>query len=689
MQKLTAAILSVFNLLWTNASCAQEFDRCYTTEIYRELIINHPEILSAQRTLEKQTRHPSVEALAGMQRTQGTVRVIPIVFHIVHNYGPENISDAQVLDQVRILNEDFRLQNADTVSIVPAFKSIAADCEIEFRLATIDPQGNCTNGIDRIVSNLTENAGDNSKLNPWPDNQYLNIWVVKSLAWSGVAAYAYYPGTAPAGADGIISQHRYIGSIGTGTPNTSRVLTHEVGHCLNLTHVWGDTNDPGVSCGDDGVSDTPITEGWTSCNLSGSSCGNTLDNVQNYMEYAYCDKMFTLGQKIRMHDALNSFVGGRDNLWTPANLAATGTNGTSPVPCAPNPDFLPNLPAVCEGNTVQFRDLSWNGHPTTWSWSFPGGLPSTSSDSMPVIQYLSAGTYNATLTAGNATGSNTVTKTAVVRVGGPSVNAIPYAESFEPAGSFPGPDAHVVNYDNGNTWQRVSNAASSGSHCMMINNYSGNMTGAKDEFVTGGFDLTGMTAPVMTFKVAYSERDTSLDDMLTVSASDDCGKTWVTRYQKNGANLSTTGTLHTGNFIPTATQWRQESVTFWTMRNKPNVRFRFQNTSEEGNNIYVDEINITTVPVGMEEIGEAGKALSVYPNPASGPSTVRFYSDKKTTTTLDLQDMAGRTIENIYSGILNGGLHEFTLGANLPGGIYFIRLQDNEGIHIERLLVAH
>jgi hypothetical protein len=423
--KKSAVILSVFALLSAALAGAQDFDRCYTTEMFRERVKNHPGILAVQRQLELVTRHPSVEALSGMQRTQGTVRIIPVVFHILHNYGPENISDAQVLDEVRILNEDFRMRNPDTVAIVPAFKHIAADCEIEFRLATIDPNGNCTNGIDRIVSTLTENAGDQSKLNPWPDHQYLNIWVVSSLAWSGVAAYAYYPGTAPAGADGVISQHRFIGSIGTGSPGTSRVITHEVGHCFNLTHVWGDTNDPGVSCGDDSVSDTPITEGWTSCNLNGSSCGNSLDNVQNYMEYAYCDRMFTQGQKYQ--DAGRSELTHRR---TQQSLDVSQPRsygnewfGRRSLRSESRFHFQPSgrmrgkhraVPRhVVERSSYQLvlvipRRTAFHIHRFHAFW----------------YSMFQQGTYSATLTAGNSTGSNTVTKTAV-RVGGPPVNSIP------------------------------------------------------------------------------------------------------------------------------------------------------------------------------------------------------------------------------------------------------------------------
>ena len=224
--------------------------------------------------------------------------IIPVVFHVIHDYGTENISDAQILDQMRILNEDFRKLNADTASIVSQFVGIADDSEIEFRLANIDPNGNCTNGIDRIASMETYVGDDGSKLNSWPRNRYLNVWVVRTIS-SGAAGYAYLPGGAPTAAvDGIIILSTYVGSIGTGNPTTARALTHEIGHFLNLQHTWGSTNNPNVACGNDGVSDTPVTKGWTSCNLTSNAIctANVQENVQNFMDYSYCYRMFTAGQ---------------------------------------------------------------------------------------------------------------------------------------------------------------------------------------------------------------------------------------------------------------------------------------------------------------------------------------------------------------------------------------------------------
>ena len=163
----------------------------------------------------------------------------------------------------------------------------------------------------------------------------------------------------------------------------STALTHEVGHYLNLLHTWGYTNDPGVDClGTDDVSDTPPTKGWTSCNLSGATCSSPLDNIQNYMEYAYCSTMYTEGQKTRMRNALTSSACQRSSLWTTANLIATGISLPA-VLC--KSDFKSNNinNTVCQGNSLTFNDIAWNGVPTAWNWTFQGGTPATSGNAVP------------------------------------------------------------------------------------------------------------------------------------------------------------------------------------------------------------------------------------------------------------------------------------------------------------------
>lgn len=236
--------------------------------MHHKLRNEDPEYIQRAEDYNRQIRELIASNRDNRDGEEEPVIIIPVVFHIVHNFGAENISDAQIFDQMRILNEDFRKLNEDTTDIIDFFKPFSADSRIEFRLAQRDFEGNCTNGIDRIASIETYVGDDGSKLNPWPRDRYLNVWVVASME-NGVAGYAYYPSAVPNGTsalrDGIIIRHNYIGSIGTSNPNSSRALTHEIGHWLNLQHVWGDNNQPGVICGDDDVEDTPETAGHDDC----------------------------------------------------------------------------------------------------------------------------------------------------------------------------------------------------------------------------------------------------------------------------------------------------------------------------------------------------------------------------------------------------------------------------------------
>ncbi len=685
MKKFFIAAVLIAELFFISSPVSAQDDKhCYTTEVYNKLVQAHPEILKQRNELEKHTRAYEKNN-AAQNRVNGQVYIIPIVFHVIHNNGGENITDAQVEDQVRVLNEDYRKRSSDTSFIVDAFKPIAADCEIEFRLATKDPNGNCTNGIEHILSPLTFVADDFSKLDPWPEDQYLNVWTVASLAESGAAAYAYYPGTAPFGADGVIMLSTYVGSIGTSTITHARVLTHEVGHYLNLSHVWGDTNNPGIECGDDNVFDTPVTKGWLGCNVNGATCGNVIDNVQNYMEYSYCCKMFTLGQKSRMRAALTSSIGDRNNLWSTGNLVLTGTDGVSQI-CSPIANFNSNHQTVCAGTSVQYTDLSWRAHPTFWNWNFPGGTPSSSSDSFPVIQYNTPGVYNVSLTSGNSIGSDSMTKNLFVRVNGVTAQPIPFTESFETAGSFPGADGYVLNPDAGNTWQRVTNASSTGSASIMINNFSGNVPGEVDEYITLPLDFTNITSPHLTFKVAYAQRNSSSDDALKVFESIDCGQSWVQRYHKFGSTLATSG-ISPGNFIPNASQWRMENVSI-PFSNYPQVRFKFQNTSDAGNNTYVDDINLTGTATGLEDINLVNLNFEIFPNPANDILNVSFNIQKSENTSVNVTDMLGREVKTIVKNFLLTGVHEYPVDSHeFSKGIYLVNLKSGEFSTVKKLVV--
>jgi len=293
------------------------------------------------------------------QKKSGAVITIPVVVHVVYNLTVENISVAQIQSQIDVLNADFRLLNSDSLQTSHAFYSNTADCEIEFCLAKQDPSGNATTGITRTFTDSTSFAGvGNEKLTAmggkdnWDPTKYLNLWVCNlSGSTLGYAAFPSDLSTSPA-EDGVVIRHQAFGTLGTvASPNDlGRTGTHEVGHWLNLWHIWGD--DCGDDCavvtgscsGDDSVSDTPNQE---CCNydcptfpLVSCSNGPNGDMYMNYMDYVddACMVMFTDGQKSRMNAV---FSADRAGILTSIGCMTTGIEGlnnqTIDVKLIPNP----------------------------------------------------------------------------------------------------------------------------------------------------------------------------------------------------------------------------------------------------------------------------------------------------------------------------------------------------------------
>lgn len=262
---------------------------------------------------------PSTQVEFSLVEKPQPVFTIPVVVHIVYNTGTQNITNAQVTSQITALNADFRRTNADLSNAPTRFRGFSKDMEVEFCLATIDPNGNATNGITRKnTSTAAFSIADdfmkydaNGGTDAWPATDYLNIWVC-NLSGS-LLGYAQFPGTGLAATDGVVVDYEYFGTIGTVTSpfNLGRTTTHEVGHWLNLKHIWGDD---GTACtGSDFVEDTPNQGGSTSgCpNTKQISCGNSFrggDMYVNYMDYSddACLKMFTYWQYKRVEAVLNS-----------------------------------------------------------------------------------------------------------------------------------------------------------------------------------------------------------------------------------------------------------------------------------------------------------------------------------------------------------------------------------------------
>lgn len=249
-----------------------------------------------------------VETLPPRDTSLDEIITIPVVIHVMFNAAGQNISDAQVLSQIAVLNNDFRLLNADKNSVPSVFKKYAADAKIMFCLAKVDPDGRPTSGIDRKYSSKEFFMSDDGMkfkamggANAWDSKRYLNIWVCN--LFGRTLGYATPPG-GPEDKDGVVIKFDVFGNEGTLQAgfNKGRTATHEVAHWLGLKHIWGDED-----CGDDEVDDTPRQKsynfGCPSFPVT-STCSTNIygDMFMNFMDLTDdgCMSLFTIGQKNRM-----------------------------------------------------------------------------------------------------------------------------------------------------------------------------------------------------------------------------------------------------------------------------------------------------------------------------------------------------------------------------------------------------
>ena len=636
---------------------------------------------------------------------KGTVYKIPVVFHVLHNNGIENITHEQILSGLANLNRDFRLQNLDASTVQQDFQGMPADVEVEFVLATKAPNGACFNGVTRTFSFYSYQGDDGSGQvdeiisnnnvyqGQWPGNKYLNIFICGSIG--GAAGYTYYPSgnTSTSMANGIWLLHDYLGSIGTSSASHGRVLTHEVGHWLNLPHTWGSTNNPNIptNCDtDDGVADTPNCIGVQSCALNSNTCNSDdaywgfsiRDNVENYMDYSYCSKMFTEGQKTRMRTALLSNNTGRSNLWSPANIIATGITGDL-ILC--NADFTSNRTTICQGQTVEFSDVSYN-LVTNRVWSFSGGNPSSSTTSNPSVTYNQPGLYSVTLSASDGTTNDIETKTNYIRVL-PSPTSLPFWEGFEAYTSLANlPNWEVNNPNNNNAFVLESNTAHSGIKSAKLVNFDDAPSNI-DELISAPIDLSTIPsggAVTLSFRYAYRKKMIEDFDYLKVFITNNCGDTWAQRKTLGGNQLSN---------LATASSWAPSSSQDWVTVHMPNVtsnyftadfRMRFRFEGEGGNNFYLDDINLyagapsNTVVLGVNDEASFSNPV-LYPNPANEEVHVSYHSQDVNDVNVSVLDLNGKVLQNYFIKSNSGqNMVMFDIQA-LAQGSYMVKLSSTKG----------
>jgi len=625
-----------------------------------------------------------------------SVFTIPVVVHVVHINGNENISNEQIHNAIKLLNEDFSTLNSDLANTVPAFQGIIGNGDIEFKLATKDPAGNCHSGITRTLSGTTYDNGMSwggginhpivdavaQQHGIWPQNRYMSIFVC--IDPSGNAGYTYRPSNAFPGSQmygAIFMRHDYMGVIGTSTNSHRHTLAHEAGHWLNLAHLWGNTNEPNIpsNCnGDDGVSDTPNTIGWQGCNTAGVTCGS-LDNVQNIMEYSYCSTMFTQGQVARMHFALQSSVAGRNNLSTFSNLQAAGVDVPNNDICAA--EYSTTSKIICAGDTIQFSDISVHNI-TSRSWTFSGGFPASSNDSTVAVTYSVPGEYTVSLMISNGINNETITQTNIIKVLNPIGIEIPYFQGFEDIDPFPDNVAYSIdNPYQDNTWEIDYQNASSGSNSLVLQNYNTTVE-STDAFVSGTIDLSVLDPDddfVLSFKYAYKKKIASNDEWLKVFASYDCGQTWFLRKAIHGNIVG--NQVQSSYYQPSPEDWKTITITninsnFYVS----NFRYKIEFQSDLGNNIYIDDINLSS-PI-FTDISEKPieTAASLYPNPAQNISYLNLVGYAGQRVDVEIYSLTGGKIMDAYSGRIESINETIPISTNqLSKGLYLIRVN---GEHI-------
>jgi hypothetical protein len=676
--------LVTLSVLFNSGIYAQTIPMCGTDELSYQLYRDNPSLQGLMESNRAYLKNFTQQYIANQasRSNPDSIYTVPVVFHVIHIYGNENVTDEQVKSGLYVLNRNFSNQNPDSANIAAAFKPIAADCEIQFKLAHLDPNGNCTSGINRIASPLTK-FGDHSVKNliHWDPSKYLNVYVVKGIP--NLAGHCLMPDQAAAKPewDGIVIDDSYLGNIGTSSEFTSVVMAHETGHYLNLFHIWGGNNVPGyfyqpvgqqANCGiGDDVQDTPETIGWSSCNLSSASCSNTVDNVQNAMDYSYCNFMFTQGQRQRMRAALNSPIANRNNLITANNSAATGVNLNTVCKA----DFIADRNSICYGDTIRFTDKSITT-PDTWLWNFGDGA--TDNIQNPSHAFALPGDYYVTLTASKNSTALT-SDSFLVRVNDPNPNPY-FVEGFESITQLE--QSHLLNNtDNAKLKFALSNGAGFNSaNSIAIRMVDTIAYTGRTSLISPTINLSSTGTPLFSFKYACSQKKLNSDDVLEVFISTDCGKTWLSKGKRFGSNLQTVATTQNDiNWIPAdSTQWKTYSFSVGGNQTTANFMFRVEYTSYYTNAFYIDNINLN--PAAYNNVEKLLLAnVDIMPNPTNGVFKVTGDFDKINLTMLDVN---GREVFKKTNVVSNESIDVSVL----PQGAYFLRLENENSYCTKKVL---
>jgi Pregnancy-associated plasma protein-A len=643
---LKSLLTLLFSIPFILASVAQE--RCGTEKFDSVRRAANPKLETKDQFEKWMATNLALKKSTSSLRTDGSqaTYVIPVVVHVIHNGQPIgtgfNISDAQVLSQIKVLNNDFQRLNTDASQTPTTFQPVAGAMSVEFVLAKQNPKGEATNGIVRVNGGkaqwqLYEDTELKSK-SYWPAEQYFNVWVTNFPQYLGYTQFpvSNLPGLNNSSddrlTDGIIAHYRAFGSVDDGLfdletqYNKGRTVTHEVGHFLGLRHIWGD----GSSCSaSDFVDDTPPQVGQTNnCPTHPRvECSSQAKMFQNYLDYTddQCMNIFTKGQVSRMEVVLQnsprrktlltspgalppgnfSLDLGIMSVEKPTTLECSGTHtptitirnfGTTTITQA-------NIELKINGIVFQTKAVTPSlGHLQQTQITFNNYVSAPSETQNFQFQIL---TVNGTVDEYGL--NNTFSLTTMTS----SQATAPFVEKFESAPI----SWNIVNPDGLTTWQQT-NLGYTGA--MFVNNFNYEQEGAVDKLFSPAFDVSAATGLLLKFKLAYAQYPGSDGEALSVYAITNCTDDLsnATRvFFEEGDVLSTTDP--SGDFFaPQPGDWQTKYVPLNQFIGATTFRLAFVNRNGYGNNVYIDSVHLTSemvVNLAIQKVLEPSMAVCESP----------------------------------------------------------------------------
>jgi hypothetical protein len=646
MRKLLLLIITVF--LFSNIANAGNPQKriCGSMDNLNRLQQEDPDLKNRMQQIETFTN-----AYLKDKKNQNTINAvitIPVVFHIVYNTSAQNISDAKCQAQINQLNLDFAKLNADAANIPSVWQGIAANTNIQFCLAKRDPAGNSSTGIERRQTTVTSfSTNDNIKrtanggLDAWPASSYLNLW--SGNLSGGVLGYAQFPGGS-ASTDGVVLLYSSIGSVsspGTAAPyNLGRTATHEVGHWLNLYHIWGDES----GCtGSDNVGDTP-NQGPENFGCPTfphtDGCTSTSPGVMfmNYMDYTDdgCMYMFTNGQSTRMN-ALFANGGARASLLTSVGCQAP-TGSTCGTPTGLTSSLI----------TTGSATISWNAISGALSYN---------------IQYKTSSASAWTVT------SSTTTTKALSGLSSGTINQF-QVQAVCSAGT--------------GTYSAITTFTTTSTGCSDI--YESNNSSGYSKSIPVNTDISaliGNSTDVDWFTFTTVSPNTKIKITLTNLAGDYDIRLYNSSFYSIGLSQNGGTTAETIIYNATSASTYYLRIYGYNGAYSSTQCYKLR-ISTSGINFRISGQEENDIVTTIEE-----SSFIAYPNPAHDLINIRYNSTATGAINVRIFDMIGRTVKSLNANV-DEGENKFSMDlAELNKGIYFVEISNADKKLVKKIILEN